>query len=126
LKTEMKRNFISQREVNLWNSFPQRAVEAGSLSMFEVETDRFLISKGIEGYGNKAGEWNSGLSDQIRHGLEFSDLFQPSTAASRNGEFEAQPKLHSLQQDWTIPAPGEAGQSQPRARLENPSSGRGR
>jgi len=28
---------------------PQRAVEAGLLTMFKVEIDRFLISKGIEG-----------------------------------------------------------------------------
>ena len=35
--------------MNRWNSLLQRAVEAGSLSMFKAEVDRFLISKGIKG-----------------------------------------------------------------------------
>ena len=56
-KTEMRRNFSSQRVVNLWNSLPQRAVEARSLSVFKIEIDRFLINKGIKGYEEKAGEW---------------------------------------------------------------------
>ena len=53
----MRRNFFSQRVANLWNSLPQRAVEARSLSIFKTEIDRFLINKGIKGYGEKAGEW---------------------------------------------------------------------
>ena len=56
-KTEMRRNFFSQRVVNLWNSLPQKAVEARSLSVFKTEIDRFLINKGIRCYGEKAGEW---------------------------------------------------------------------
>jgi len=56
-KTEMRMYFFSQRVVNLWNSLPQRAVEARSLSVFKTEIDRFLINKGIKGYGEKAGEW---------------------------------------------------------------------
>ena len=56
-KTEMRRNFFSQRVVNLWNSLPQKAVEARSLSAFKRELDRFLIGKGIKGYGEKAGKW---------------------------------------------------------------------
>ena len=55
-KTEM-RNLFSQKMVNLWNSLPQKAVEARSLSIFNTEIDRFLINKGIRGYGEKAGEW---------------------------------------------------------------------
>ena len=43
--------------VNLWNSLPQKAVEARSLNIFKTEIDRFLINKGIRGYGEEAGEW---------------------------------------------------------------------
>ena len=53
----MRRNFFSQRVVNLWNSLPQKAVEARSLSVFKTEINRFLINKGIRGYGEKVGEW---------------------------------------------------------------------
>ena len=56
-KTEMRRNFFSQRVVNLWNSLPQKAVEARSLSAFKTEIDAFLIDKGIRGYKEKAGGW---------------------------------------------------------------------
>ena len=56
-KKEMRRNFFSQRVVNLWNSLPEKAVEARSLSVFKTEIDRFLINMGIRGYGEKAGEW---------------------------------------------------------------------
>ena len=56
-KTEIRRNFSSQRVVNLWNSLPQKAVEARSLNVFKTEIDRFLINKGIRDYGEKAGEW---------------------------------------------------------------------
>ena len=55
-RTEMRRNFFSQRVVNLWNSLSQKAVEARSLSVFKTEIDRFLIGKGIKGYGEKMGE----------------------------------------------------------------------
>jgi len=57
-KTEMRRNFFSQRVLNLWNSLPQRAVEAESLSVFKMEIDRFLINKGIRGYGGNGDEKN--------------------------------------------------------------------
>ena len=53
----MGRNFFSQRVVNLWNSLPQKTVEARLLSVFKTEIDRFLINKRIKGYGEKAGEW---------------------------------------------------------------------
>ena len=53
-KTEMRRNFFTQRVVNLWNSLPQRAVDAESLSIFKAEIARFLDSRGIEGYGDWA------------------------------------------------------------------------
>jgi len=49
----MRRNFFSQRVVYLWNSLPQRPNQ----SVFKTEIDRFLINKGIRGYGRKAGEW---------------------------------------------------------------------
>ena len=38
-KMEMKRIFFSQRVVTMWNSLPQRAVEARSLSVFKTEID---------------------------------------------------------------------------------------
>jgi len=53
-KTELRKNFFSQRVVNLWNALPQ---EARSLSVFKTEIDMFLINKGIRGYEEKAGEW---------------------------------------------------------------------
>ena len=43
--------------MNVWKSLLQKAVEARSLSVFKTEIDRFLIDKGIRGYGEKAGEW---------------------------------------------------------------------
>jgi len=45
-KSEMRRNFFCQRLVSLWNSLPQTAAEAKSLSVFKTEIDRFLINKG--------------------------------------------------------------------------------
>ena len=56
-KTEMRRKFFSQRVVNLWNSLPQKVLEARSLSVFKTELDMFLINKGIRGHGKKAREW---------------------------------------------------------------------
>ena len=54
-RTEMRKNFFTQRVVGLWNSLPQRAVEASSISIFKRELDIFLQAKGIKGYGEKAG-----------------------------------------------------------------------
>ncbi len=46
-KTEMGRNFLTQRVVGLWNLLPQRAVEAATLNTFKTEIDSFLEVKGI-------------------------------------------------------------------------------
>ena len=54
-KTEVRKNVFTQRVVNLWNSLPQRAVEAKSLDGFKRELDRALGASGIKGYGEKAG-----------------------------------------------------------------------
>ena len=51
----MRRNFFTQRVVNLWNSLPSEAVEATSLNVFKARIDNFLNSKGIKGYGERAG-----------------------------------------------------------------------
>jgi len=51
-KTELSGNYFSQRVVNLWNSLPQSVVDAGTVSKFKEELDRFLI-----GYGQKGGKW---------------------------------------------------------------------
>ena len=56
-KTELRRNYFSQRVVNLWNSLPQSVVDAGTMSKFKEELDRFLIGNGLKGYGEKAGKW---------------------------------------------------------------------
>ena len=58
-KTEVRKNFFTQRVVNLWNSLPQRAVEAKSLDGFKRELDRALGASGIWGEG--------------RHGLLIGD-----------------------------------------------------
>ena len=68
-KTEMRRNFFSQRVVNLWNSLPQKAVEGRSLTVFKTAIDRFLINQGLWGKGRRMGmrkisamiEWRSRL-----------------------------------------------------------------
>ena len=52
----MRRNFFTQRVVNLWNSLPSEAVEATLLNVFKAKIDRFLNSKGIKGYGEQAGK----------------------------------------------------------------------
>ena len=36
---------------------PQKVVEAKSMNIFKAEIDGFLISTGVRGYGEKAGEW---------------------------------------------------------------------
>lgn len=56
-KTEMRKNFFTQRVVNLWNSLPQGAVEAETLNIFKTKIDGFLAAKGIRGYGERAGIW---------------------------------------------------------------------
>ena len=48
-RTELRRNFFTQRVVNLWNSLPSEAVEATSLNVFKARIDKSLNSKGIKG-----------------------------------------------------------------------------
>ena len=57
-KTELRRNFFTQRVVNLWNSLPSEAVEASSLNVLQARIDTFLNSKGIKGYGERVCKWN--------------------------------------------------------------------
>ena len=57
-RSELRRNFFTQRVVNLWNSLPVEVVEATSLNIFKSWVDRFLTDKGIKGHGEKAGKWN--------------------------------------------------------------------
>ncbi|XP_072437775.1 uncharacterized protein [Chiloscyllium punctatum] len=54
-RTEMRRNYFTQRVVAVWNALPQRAVEAQSLDSFKKELDRALKDSGVKGYGDKAG-----------------------------------------------------------------------
>ena len=48
-RTEMRRSFFTQRVVSLWNSLPQKVVEASSLAIFKRELDVALVAKGIRG-----------------------------------------------------------------------------
>ena len=57
-RTELRRNFLTQRVVNLWNSLPSEAVGDTSLNVFKARVDKFLNSKGIKGYGERAGKWS--------------------------------------------------------------------
>jgi len=40
-----------QRVASRWNSLPWRLVEAGTLNIFKLSSDRFWIEKRIQGYG---------------------------------------------------------------------------
>ena len=48
--TEVRRNFFTQRMVNVWN-----VVEAKTLSGFKKKLDIVLGAKGIKGFGGKGG-----------------------------------------------------------------------
>eukprot|EP00061_Rhincodon_typus_P006449 g27098.t1 len=52
----MRRNFYSQRVVDLYNSLLQKAVEAKSLKVFKTEIDSFLIGKTIKRYREKLAD----------------------------------------------------------------------
>ena len=54
-RTEVRKNFFTQRVVNVWNSLPQNVVEAKTLSDFKKKLDIALGAKGIKGYGGKGG-----------------------------------------------------------------------
>ena len=54
-RTEVRRNFFTQRVVNVWNSLPQKVVEAKTFSDFKNKLATALGAKGIEGYGGKGG-----------------------------------------------------------------------
>ena len=46
-RTEVRRNFFTQRVVNVWNSLPQNVVEAKMLCDFKKKLDIALGAKGI-------------------------------------------------------------------------------
>ena len=46
-RTELRRNYFTQRVVNLWNSLPSEAVETTSLNVFKARIDKVLNSKRI-------------------------------------------------------------------------------
>ena len=54
-RAEVRRNFFTQRVVNVWNSLPQNVVEAKTLSDFKNKLDIALGAKRIKGYGRKGG-----------------------------------------------------------------------
>ena len=49
------RFIFTEGVLNVWDSLPQRAVEAKLLDGFKRELDRALWAGGIKGYGEKAG-----------------------------------------------------------------------
>eukprot|EP00061_Rhincodon_typus_P006637 g27488.t1 len=53
-RTEMRKNFFTQRDVSLWDSLPQEAVGASSLDIFKGELDMAVVAKGIEGHRERA------------------------------------------------------------------------
>ena len=63
-KTEMRRNYFSQRVMNLWNSLPPRAVESESLNGFKKVIDIFLIRKRVKGI------WGTGEEVDLRPGRD--------------------------------------------------------
>ena len=54
-RIEVRRNFFTQRVVNVWNSLPQKVVEAKMLCDFKKELNIALVVKGIKGDGGKVG-----------------------------------------------------------------------
>ena len=53
--TLMRRSFFTQRVVSLWNSLPQKVVEAKKLYIFKKQLDIALEVQGITDYGGKVG-----------------------------------------------------------------------
>jgi len=55
-RTEVRRNFFTQRMVNVWNSLPQNVDEAKMLSDVKKKFNIALgATKGIKGYRRKGG-----------------------------------------------------------------------
>ena len=54
-RTEVRRNFFTQRVANVWNSLPQKVVEAKTLCDFKKKLDIALAAKGIKRYGGESG-----------------------------------------------------------------------
>ena len=54
-RTEVRRHFFTQRVVSLWNSLPQKVIDAKTLNAFKRWLDIALGVNGIKGYEGKAG-----------------------------------------------------------------------
>ena len=54
-RMEMRGHFFTQRVVSLWNSLPQKVIDAKTLNAFKRWLDIALGVNGIKGYEGKAG-----------------------------------------------------------------------
>ena len=54
-RTEVRENFFAQSVVNVWNSLPQKVVQAKTLCDFKKKLDFALRAKGIKGYEGGGG-----------------------------------------------------------------------
>jgi len=48
VSTELRHHFFSERVINIWNSFDNRTVTSGSISIFKGNLERLRQSKEID------------------------------------------------------------------------------
>ena len=60
-QTNKRKYFFTQRITGLWNSLPEEVVTAVSLDSFKTGLDKFMESKGINGYHYGRLRTTSGL-----------------------------------------------------------------
>ena len=53
---DLRENLFTQRVVGIWNSLPERVVEAGTLTTSQKHLDEQLKCHSIKGYGPSAGK----------------------------------------------------------------------
>jgi len=63
-RTEMRKKFVTQRIVNLWNSLPQESVLGQFVGIFKREVAVALLAKWIMGCGRESGSGILRVHDQ--------------------------------------------------------------